>query len=67
MNNTIRLFIALALFSLTASGCRSAIATTTEVVAVQAKTVPPRRPTRLGMKLLNILPSCCCRIWSNRA
>ncbi|HQR35974.1 MAG TPA: ethylbenzene dehydrogenase-related protein [Blastocatellia bacterium] len=40
MNNTIRLLIVLALFSLAVSGCRSAIATTTEVVAVQAKTVP---------------------------
>jgi DMSO reductase family type II enzyme heme b subunit len=40
MNNTIRLFIALALFSLTASGCRSAVATTTEVVAIQSKDVP---------------------------
>ena len=40
MNNTIRFFIALALFTLTVSGCRSAIATTTEVVAIQAKAVP---------------------------
>lgn len=40
MNNTIRFFIALALFSLTVSGCRSAVATTTEVVAIQSNTVP---------------------------
>lgn len=40
MNNIIRLFIALALFSLTASGCRRAVATTTEVVAIQSKDVP---------------------------
>ncbi len=58
MNNTIRFFIALALFSLTVSGCRSAVATTTEVVAVQSSTVPvaptdaawdevPEHPARL--------------------
>ncbi|MEK7832158.1 MAG: ethylbenzene dehydrogenase-related protein [Acidobacteriota bacterium] len=40
MNNTIRLFITLALFSLAVSGCRSAIATTTEVVAIQSQAVP---------------------------
>ncbi|HMV50089.1 MAG TPA: ethylbenzene dehydrogenase-related protein [Blastocatellia bacterium] len=40
MNNTFRFFLALALFSLTVSGCSSAVATTSEVVAVQAKAVP---------------------------
>ena len=40
MNNTIRFFIALALFSLTVTGCRNAVATTTEVVAIQAKAIP---------------------------
>ena len=40
MNNTIRLFIALALFALTVSACRSAVATTTEVVAIQSNAVP---------------------------
>lgn len=40
MNNTIRFFIALALFSLTVTGCRNAVATTTEVVALQAKAIP---------------------------
>lgn len=40
MNNTIRFFIALALFSVTISGCRSAVATTTEVVAIQSNALP---------------------------
>ena len=34
MNNTIRFFIALALFSVTISGCRSAVATTTDNAAL---------------------------------
>ena len=41
MNNTIRLFVIPALLGLLAvSGCRRAVATTTEVVATQAKALP---------------------------
>lgn len=40
MNNIIRFFLVLALLSLTVSGCRSAIATTTEVVAIQSNALP---------------------------
>ncbi len=40
MNNFIRLFLTLALLSLTVSGCRSAVATTTEVVAIESSTIP---------------------------
>jgi DMSO reductase family type II enzyme heme b subunit len=40
MNNILRYFLVLALFSLMASGCRKAVAITTEVIAVPAQALP---------------------------